>query len=164
MRTVSSVGLERSGRVLLLAVTALAILVVGGLAWVSGPGSGAFVLLILVGIVTVVPAASTMAMRAEILRDEAGDVELRLRPLVRKRLPAESILSVEPTDRWTFAPGYGYKFLQDGARGLVTGGPTVTIVTAERTWVVTAEDQDAVVAALAAPRPRAPEDAARDEV
>lgn len=70
---------------------------------------------------------------------------------------------MEPTDRWTFAPGYGYKFLQDGARGLVTGGPTVTIVTAERTWVVTAEDQDAVVAALAVPRPRAPEGAARDE-
>ncbi|MCP3426055.1 hypothetical protein NBM05_08570, partial [Rothia sp. AR01] len=37
---------------------ALALLVVGGLAWVSGPGSGAFPLLILVGVVTMVPTAS----------------------------------------------------------------------------------------------------------
>ena len=118
--------------------------------WLLGGdlGRGALALLTCVMPLAICAMASVVIMRTEIRQDEEGDVELRLRPYCRKRLPASSILSVEPTDRWTYAAGYGYRFLGDGARALMTGGPTITIRTTERTWVVTARDQRSVVESL----------------
>ncbi len=138
------------GRAVLCTVMGLAVASILLPLWLLGGdlGKGTLALLICVMPLTVCAVASVVIMRTEIRQDEEGAVELRLWPYCRRRLPAASILSVEPTDRWTYAAGYGYRFLGDGARALMTGGPTITIRTTERTWVVTARDQRSVVEAL----------------
>lgn len=162
MKTVSTAGLRITRRVVVLWAVLFVLMVV---VWVLLWGQ-IRIALSLITIVQVVPAVVSQIMRVKIRQDEEGDLELALWPFYRTRVPASTVISIEPPDAWTPTMRYGYAVFDGGTRGLLTGGPAITITTsgAHRDWLVSVEDPEAVIAALDLPRGTSPGGSSPDDV
>lgn len=137
MKVLSSVRMPgRSSRILGLIIAASTVAVVAS-AIVSDDVS--FTTVLPVFAILLLAFVAVIALRVEISTDSAA-VRIRLRPFYAKQLPAQSIVSVTQESDTGVAEGYGYRILGKDRRGLLVGGPSIKIETAQKTWVISCED------------------------
>lgn len=83
----------------------------------------------------------------------ATEVVIAFRPFFSRRLILSELTSVAVSHTTSAAEGFGYRILGKNQRGLLVGGPTITIGTPERTWVVSVDNPAEVIEILNAQVP-----------
>ena len=137
MRRLSSVGIMRrpfrlAGGILFLAAAAVA---VAGVATLQGTDLLLSLLLsaaLLLGVVALRRARVTIDV-------STTELVIAFRPFLSRRLPLSQVVSVTASPSTSLVQGFGYRILGRNRRGLLVGGPTVTVHTVERAWIVSTD-------------------------
>ena len=73
---------------------------------------------------------------------------IAFRPFFSRRLALSDVMSVTVSPTTSAGEGFGYRVLGKNQRGLLAGGPSVTIHTSDRVWVVSSSNPKAVTAVI----------------
>lgn len=133
----------RSSRILGLVIAVAAVAVVAP-AIVSNDTSFTSVLSVLA--LLLVAFVTLFALRVEISTN-SDMVRIRLRPFYAKQLPVQNIVGGAVESQTGVGQGYGYRALGKDRRGLLVGGPSIKIETAQKSWWfrVTAQTRSPVI-------------------
>ena len=151
MRRISSVGikglpLQLISGILLAAAMAVAVM---GVVTLQGMDLLLSLLLsaaMLLGVVTLRCARVTIDV-------STTERVIAFRPFLSRRLPLSDIVSVVASPATSLEEGFGYRIMGKEQRGLLVGGPTITVRTTHRVWVVSADNPAAVTRILCGQMP-----------
>ena len=151
MRRISSVGLKGLPLQLIsgiLFVAAAAVAVMG-----AATLQGMDLLLSLLLSAAMLLGAATLRCARVTIDVRTTELVIAFRPFLSRRLPLSDVVSVAASPATSLGEGFGYRILGKGQRGLLVGGPSITVRTTSRAWVVSTENPTAVTRILSGQRP-----------